>query len=179
MARRSAFGKVEKAGSLPARERDDQTSYERDIYEAGRADERSKKDAQPKAPPRAGAGRRSTQTRVPGIRTARRGKRLLGLGAGADPRRVLLLEMAGVGIVVTVDQLAHGDMPTPRAYVAVFAVFLILSLVSELGGRGASKVATGFGALLLVAVTVANAPGIARAIGVASGQRAKRTEGVG
>jgi hypothetical protein len=90
-----------------------------------------------------------------------------------------MMELVAVLVIVTVDQLAHGDAPSPRAYVAPFVVYLVLGFAAELGGPGGARMATGFGALVLVALVMANAPGIVRALQVASGQQVAPQEGVG
>jgi hypothetical protein len=99
----------------------------------------------------------------------RTSKRFLRLGS-ANPRRVLMLELVAVLTIQTVRAVAGGTMPTPRNYVAPFIVYLILSFAAELGGDGGARIATGFGALVLVAILMVNAPEIARAIQVATGQ---------
>jgi hypothetical protein len=90
-----------------------------------------------------------------------------------------MLELVAVLVIVTVDQLAHGDVPSPRAYAAPFIVYLVLGFAAELGGDGGARVAVGIGLLVLVALLLANAPGIVKTIQVASGQRATAQEGVG
>jgi hypothetical protein len=75
-------------------------------------------------------------------------------------------ELVAVLTIVTIDQLAHQTMPSPRSYVAPFVVYLVLSFAAELGGEGGARVATGIGALVLVALVLANAPGIVRAFAV-------------
>jgi hypothetical protein len=142
------------------------------------------KDARPaSAGPRGGSrvavGHRPASGVSRGARSLdRRLRGFLRLGAG-NPRKVLILELVAVLLIVTVDQLAHGDVPSPRAYVAPFIVYLILGFAAELGGDGGARVATGLGLLVLVALVLANAPGIVKTIQVASGQRASAQEGVG
>ncbi len=108
----------------------------------------------------------------------RRVRSFLRLGT-ANPRRVLILELVAVLAIVTVDQLAHGDAPEARSYVAPFVVYLVLAFMAELGGDGGARIATGLGALVLVALVLANGPGIAKALQVASGRSQTATEGVG
>lgn len=98
----------------------------------------------------------------------------------ANPRQVLTMELIAVLVIVTVDQLSHGEMPSPRAYAAPFIVYLVLAFAAEVGGNTGARVATGLGLLVLVALVVANAPGIVAALGVVSGRRsAPVEEGVG
>jgi hypothetical protein len=108
----------------------------------------------------------------------RRMRRFLRLGT-ANPRQVLMLELVAVLVVVTVDQLAHKQAPVPQAYVAPFVVYLVLGFMAEIGGDGGARVATGIGLLVLVALVLANAPGIVKALQVATGQRQAPVEGVG
>jgi hypothetical protein len=108
----------------------------------------------------------------------RRMSRFLRFGT-ANPRQVLMLELIAVLTVVTVDQLAHKQAPTPKAYVAPFIVYLVLGFMAEIGGDGGARVATGIGLLVLVALVLANAPGIVTGLQVATGQRQAPVEGVG
>ncbi len=165
----------ERAGEAKARRR---------LAEAKAA--KAERDAQPSsAGPRGGArvavGRRPAARASQASRSFdRRVKRFLRLGT-ASPRRVLMLELVAVMVVVTVDQFTQGQVPTPQAYVAPFVVYLVLGFMAELGGDGGARVATGLGALVLVALVLANAPGIVKALQVVSGQRPQAVpiEGVG
>ncbi len=146
--------------------------------------DRPMRDAQPtSAGPRGGSrvavGQRASSRGSKGLSSFdRRVRSFLRLGT-ANPRRVLVLELVAVLAIVTVDQLAHGDAPEARSYVAPFIVYLVLAFVAELGGDGGARVATGLGALVLVALVLANGPGIAKALKVASGQQPAAVEGVG
>jgi hypothetical protein len=152
----------------------------------GEAPNGQQRDAQPQsAGPRGGSrvavGRRPAARAAQGSKAFdRRVRSFLRLGT-ASPRRVLLLELTAVMVVVTIDQFSQGEVPTPQAYVAPFVVYLILGFMAELGGDGGARVATGLGALVLVALVLANAPGIVKALQVVSGQRpqAAPLEGVG
>jgi hypothetical protein len=168
-----------KARQRIAGERAGEAKARRRLAEARASAAEAKRDAPPPsegprgrvAPP----GRSQAAKVSKGLDRATRS--FLRLGT-ANPRRVLLIELLGVLVVVTVDQLAHGQMPEPRVYAGGFVVFLVLAFAAELGGTGGARVATGFGALVLLSVVLANAPGIVKALQVASGQRATAQEGV-
>lgn len=129
--------------------------------------------------PRVAVGRKGAAKGSKAARNLdRRVRGFLRLGT-ANPRKVLMLELLAVLTIVTVDQLAHKEVPSPRVYAAPFIVYLILTFMAELGGDGGARVATGLGALVLVALVIANAPGIVKAIQVASGQQTTAPEGVG
>jgi hypothetical protein len=184
--RQSSSGRYSGPGTPKMREEFEQTlAAERREAEAKAAKAEQRKDAQPSsAGPRGGS--RTTPGRTIGKRASkgtraldRRLKGFLRLGAG-NPRRVLMLEMVAALTIVTVDQLSHGDAPTPRAYVAVFVVYLVLGFASEVGGDSGARVAVGLGLLVLVTLVMANAPGIVKALGVVSGGRRQPVEeGVG
>ncbi len=187
-ARRQPFGKVEPFRMNPRRTRsspgatpEQQSRFEStlgheereakaraDTAEARAQAARRKADSTPNV---AGPGRSAASSTSKVSRSIdRASKRFLRLGT-ANPRQVLMLELAAVLVVQTVDSLAHREMPKPSNYLGAFVVFLVLAFAAELGGDGGARLATGFGALVLVALTFANAPGIVKALQVASGQR--------
>ncbi len=155
--------RAQQRGETPERRRDDQPS-----------------SAGPRGGSRVAPGARAGALASKTTRSLdRRLKGFLRLGV-ANPRQVLILEMMAALVIVTVDQLSHGDAPTPRAYVAVFVVYLVLGFASEVGGNSGARVATGLGLLVLVTLVMANAPGIVTALGVVSGgRRGSVEEGVG
>lgn len=176
-----------KARQRIAGERAGEAKARRRLAEAKASQAEAGRDAQPTSRgPRGGSRVDVGRRLVPGASKAsrsldRRMRSFLRLGT-ANPRRVLMLELVAVLVIVTVDQFAQGEAPAPSAYVAPFIVYLVLGFVAEIGGDGGARVATGLGALVLVALVLANAPGIVRALQVASGQRpsqAVQVEGVG
>lgn len=167
--RRAPFGKVEARTQADvrreARERASEDQELRDAYEAGRADAQPNK---PKGSGKVAVGRKSMG------KLDRRVRAFMKLGS-RNPRRTLLAELVAVLVIVTVDQLAHKQVPMPASYLAPFVVYLVLGFAAELGGDGGARVATGIGMLVLVALVLANAPGIVKAIQVATGQRTGQT----
>lgn len=176
-----------KARQRIAGERAGEAKARRRLAEAKASQAEARLDGQPTSQgPRGGArvdvGRRGVSGAGKASRALdRRVRGFLRLGT-ANPRRVLMLELVAVLVVVTVDQFSQGQVPAPQAYVSPFIVYLVLGFVAEVGGTGGARVATGLGALVLVALVLANAPGIIMALQVASGQRptqAAQIEGVG
>lgn len=92
------------------------------------------------------------------------------------PRQVLLAEGVGVFAVVVVDRAAHGKPPAMVDFVAPFVVFLLLAVMTEFGDQ-AARLASGLGALVLVATAMAHADSIARGFGVVAAP--KQTAGKG
>jgi hypothetical protein len=184
--RQTSSGRYSGPGSAKMREEFEGTlAAERREAEAKAAKAEARRDAQPSSSGPRG-GRRMTPGRTIGSKAGSGANRLnrtlrgfLRLGT-ANPRQVLTMELVAVLVIVTVDQLSHGDVPTPRAYVAPFIVYLILAFAAEVGGNSGARIATGLGLLVLVALVIANAPGIVKALGVVSGGRsAPVEEGVG
>jgi hypothetical protein len=79
-----------------------------------------------------------------------------------NPKGVLIAELLAVVSIVTVSRLADGEVPAPSDYLAPFVVYLVLSFGAEFGGPGTARLAAAFGALILVAVVVANVDGLVR-----------------
>jgi len=152
-------------------------------YRAFRSQQLGEDDQPSSQGPRGGA--RVAPARRAGARVTKGAGKLNRRVAGflrlgtANPRKVLMLELLAVLTIVTVDQLAHKEVPSPRVYAAPFIVYVVLTFMAELGGDGGARIAVGLGALILVALTLANAPGIVTAIQVATGQEAPAPEGVG
>jgi hypothetical protein len=115
-------------------------------------------------PPASGPkGRRPAPGKVPG---AGIGHKLVGLGS-RNPHRTLVAETLTVALVVTVAELADGHSPNPGAYVAPFAIYLVLGIASEFGD-GPAKVSAALGLLVLVGVIFARYRQVTRALDVAS-----------
>lgn len=182
----SRTGRYQGPGTPKMREEFEGTlAAERREAEAKAARAEARKDAQPSSSGPRG-GRRMTPGRTIGTKAGKGTRRLdralkgfLRLGT-ANPRQVLTMELVAVLVIVTVDQLSHGEMPSPRAYAAPFVVYLVLAFAAEVGGDSGARLATGLGLLVLVALVVANAPGIVAALSVVSGgRRSSVEEGVG
>ena len=176
-----------KARQRTAGERAGEAKARRRLAEAKATAAERKLDGQPTSQgPRGGSqvavGRRGVSGASKASRALdRRLKGFMRLGT-ANPRRVLMLELVAVLVVTTIDQFSQGEIPSPQAYVAPFIVYLVLGFVAEVGGDGGARIATGLGALVLVALVLATAPGIVTALQVASGQRPQgpaQLEGVG
>jgi hypothetical protein len=85
--------------------------------------------------------------------------------ASRNPRRVVLAELLLVVVIVTVGRVAEGEVPHPSDYLAPFVVYLVLGFAAEVGG-GPARLAMGLGGLVLLAMVMANAGGIVKALGV-------------
>lgn len=87
--------------------------------------------------------------------------------AARNPRRVLLAEFLLVVVITITSRVSEGETPRPSDLLAPFVVYLVLSFAAEVGGSTA-KFAAAFGGLVLLAVVMSNAGGIAKTISVAT-----------
>lgn len=87
--------------------------------------------------------------------------------ASRNPRRVLLAELLLVVVITITSRVSEGEVPRPSDLLAPFVVYLVLGFAAEVGGSTA-RLAAGIGGLVLLAVVMANAGGIARTISAAT-----------
>lgn len=87
--------------------------------------------------------------------------------ASRNPRRVLLAEFLLVVVITITSRVSEGEVPRPSDLLAPFVVYLVLGFAAEVGGS-AARLAAGIGGLVLLAVVMANAGGIAKTITTAA-----------
>lgn len=71
-------------------------------------------------------------------------------------KRLIFLGMLVTVVMTALRELAQGEAPKPRHFIAPYVVFLMLSLAAELG-QDAAKVAGSFALLAALGVMLANA----------------------
>jgi len=104
--------------------------------------------------------------KAPKISTKGLSKALSGF-ASRNPRRLLLAELLLVVVITITSRVSEGEVPRPSDLLAPFVVYLVLSFAAEVGGSTA-RLAAGIGGLVLLAVVMANAGGIAKTITAAT-----------
>jgi hypothetical protein len=67
------------------------------------------------------------------------------------PRRVLVGELMAASVLVTIEQVGAGEIPSFQRYISIFIVYLLLAFGSMAGDQ-AARIAAGFGGLVLLAV---------------------------
>jgi len=138
-------------------------------YKAYRAQQRGEAPngtASDPAPANRGPRAAPKGPKAPAISTKGLSKALRGF-ASRNPRRVLLAELLLVVVITITSRVSEGEVPRPSDLLAPFVVYLVLSFAAEVGGSTA-RLAAGLGGLVLLAVVMANAGGIAKTITTAT-----------
>jgi hypothetical protein len=86
---------------------------------------------------------------------------ILGAFGKRAPRRVLVAELVGAVVLITLDDAAAGNAPTAQSYVGAFVVFLVLGFAAEIS-EDAAHVAAGLGGLVLLALAMRSAGAITK-----------------
>ena len=138
-------------------------------YKAYRAQQRGEgpNGAQDQAPATRGPRAKPRGPRPPTIST-KGFARSLNAFASRNPRRVLLAELLLVVVVTIISRVSEGEVPRPSDLLGTFVVYLVLAFAAEVGGSTA-RFAAAFGGLVLLAVVMVNAGGIAKTIQTATG----------
>lgn len=79
----------------------------------------------------------------------------------ADPKRTVLLTMLATGTIVTLDQISRGNLPKPRSYIGLAAVWVVLSFTADRFPQAAAP----FAVLLLVGQLATRGPSLFRTLG--------------
>jgi len=138
-------------------------------YKAYRAQQRGEApDAGARSAPDAVPTTRGPKAPARGPKFSTKGlERSLRAFARRNPRRLLIAEFLLVVVVTITSRVSEGEVPRPSDLLAPFVVYLVLGFAAEVGGSTA-RLAAGIGGLVLLAVVMANAGGIAKTITTAA-----------